>query len=162
MRAPLGARFRFHEVFAVMKAVNQRVMVLQSRQAAARSPSRSSLPAFSGWSNRADHVATFFSRVGDDLVCNLAAVDLDRSREVECDANSIALDRDDANDTNRGRWISDDDFFTFAACDDKHAWGPPALVDGPSATWLTGSDYPTGACAGRESSRLSFSNSGAD
>ena len=55
---------------------------------------------------------------GDDLVRDLAAVDLDRSGELERDSNPITLDRRDANDADRCGGISDDHFFAFSSGDD--------------------------------------------
>jgi hypothetical protein len=92
------------------------------------------------------------------LVRHLAAVDLDGPREVKRHAHAVALDGDDAHDTQRRRRVTDHDFFTFTTSDHKHrGTSCPGLSD-PSATWLTGSDYPRiGGC---ESIPPSFAQTG--
>jgi hypothetical protein len=94
--------------------------------AANRNAAATSSAAFGGRADRSDDVAPvavgLLATVGEDLIRNLAAVDFNRAWEVEGDPDAVALDRHDANDTDRRRGVSDDDFFTFASCDDKH-WG---------------------------------------
>ena len=46
-------------------------------------------------------------------------MDIDLAGELEGNANAIALDRCDTNDTKWCLGIPDDDFFTFATCDDE-------------------------------------------
>jgi len=62
----------------------------------------------------------------DDLVRDLAAMDLDLAREVERDAYAVALDARDADYADGVVRIADDDLFTLASCDDQHS-APPAI-----------------------------------
>jgi hypothetical protein len=58
------------------------------------------------------------------LVCDLSAVDLDVSREVEGDADALALDGGDPDDPDGVSRVTDDDFLTFTPCDHQHARAP--------------------------------------
>src|SRR5690606_13592109 len=64
---------------------------------------------------------------GDDLVGDLAPVDVDAAREVERDTNPVSLDRRDADDADGVVRVADDDLLPFASCDHQHL-GPPVLT----------------------------------
>src|SRR5690606_8284192 len=53
---------------------------------------------------------------GDDLVGDLAPVDVDAAREVERDTNPVSLDRRDADDADGVVRVADDDLLPFASC----------------------------------------------
>jgi len=126
-RAPKGARVRF----------GFKVVAVAARE---RRNGQCDSPTLCRGANGADDIATvsisLLATVGENLIRDFAAVDFNCPGEVESDAHTVAFDRHDANNTNRGRWVSDDDFFTFASCDDKHGDLLPKSFD-LSATWLT-------------------------
>ena len=142
IRAPIGARVCFCVLDPVV--------------------ARSGLAAFVRWTNRSDHVATVRIRllipVGENLIRNFASVDFHRAWEVKRDAHAITLDRHDANNTHRGRWITDDDFFTLAACNDEHVgdllprrWPVCHMADSERLT-----DQPSGRKREHESFEAQF------
>ena len=76
-----------------------------------------------------------FRRLLDDLVGDLAPINLNFTWEVESHANTITLDRGDANDAEWILRVADDDLLTFPPCDDQHrqlpSWASYATGDAP-------------------------------
>jgi len=62
----------------------------------------------------------------DDLVGDLPAVHIDLTREIEGDADPVALDGRDAHHADRIAGISDHHLFPLPSCDDQHADLPAA------------------------------------
>lgn len=61
-----------------------------------------------------------FVALDHDLIRDLTPMDLDVTREIKGDTNTLALDACDADNADRVLGVPDDDFFTFSACDDQH------------------------------------------
>jgi len=57
-----------------------------------------------------------------DLVSNLAAVDLNISREIKRHADALAFDRGNPHNPDGVLWISDHNFFALSSGNDKHPW----------------------------------------
>lgn len=71
-------------------------------------------------STRGGVTVAAWSTVGDDLICNLTAVNGYIPRELECHADAVALDRCDAHNPNGRIRAPDDNFFAFPARYDEH------------------------------------------
>ena len=86
-----------------------------------------------GWGDlREDRGLVFFLGFDHDLVGDLAAMDLDITREIKRDTDTLALDRGDPYHPDGVLWVSDDNFFAFAACNDQHPWlqSPARIIAG--------------------------------
>ena len=57
---------------------------------------------------------------GEDLIRDLAPMDLDIAREFKGEPHPVALDSSNAHDADRIARITDDDLFAFTSRDDKH------------------------------------------
>ncbi len=77
---------------------------------------------FSGGADLPNDRSLFRREIGEDLFGDFATMNLYRTRKVKSNAHAVALDGNDAHDSDRRRRVSDDDFFTFATSDHKH-WG---------------------------------------
>lgn len=72
-----------------------------------------------GWFDLSDDSRSIID-LNNDLISNLAPMDLNVAREVECHADTFALDTRNADNADRVLGVPDDDFFTFSTCDDQH------------------------------------------